>query len=84
MQPPCSVPWIEATARRREARWRSAHENEGEPPSRGETAASWIGDIIGHRSRLSLVEALIEYIRGHDGVWFATHEEAAGFCLSSS
>ena len=37
--------------------------------------------IIGHRSRLSLLEELIEYIRSHDGVWFATHEEVARFCL---
>ena len=40
--------------------------------------------IIGHRSRLSLVEELIEYIRGHDGVWFATHEDVARLCLASA
>ena len=40
--------------------------------------------IIGHRSRLSLVEELIEYIRGHDDVWFATHEEVARYCLAAS
>ena len=40
--------------------------------------------IIGHRSRLSLVEELIEYIRGHDGGWFATHEEVARYCLAAS
>ncbi len=36
--------------------------------------------IIGHRSRMPLLAALIEYISGHDGVWFATHEEVARFC----
>ena len=36
--------------------------------------------IIGHRSRITLLEALVEYIKGHDGVWFATHEEVARFC----
>ena len=40
--------------------------------------------IIGHRSRLSLVEELIEYIRDHDGVWFATHEQIARYCLASA
>ena len=39
--------------------------------------------IIGHRSRLSLVEELIEYICGHDDVWFATHEEVARYCLAA-
>ena len=38
--------------------------------------------IIGHRSRLSLVEELIEYIGGHEDVWFATHEEVARFCFA--
>ncbi len=36
--------------------------------------------IIGHRSRMPLLEALVEYIKGHDGVWFATHEEVARYC----
>ena len=36
--------------------------------------------IIGHRSRITMLEALVEYIKGHDGVWFATHEEVARFC----
>ena len=40
--------------------------------------------ISGHRSRLSLVEEFVEYIRGHDGVWFATHEEVARYCLAAS
>jgi peptidoglycan/xylan/chitin deacetylase (PgdA/CDA1 family) len=35
--------------------------------------------IIGHRSRISLLEELIEYMRGHAGVWFATHAEVARF-----
>ena len=30
---------------------------------------------IGHRSRIALVEALIEYIRTHEGIWFATHAD---------
>ena len=40
--------------------------------------------VIGHRSRLVLVEALIDHIRGHPGVWFATHEEVARFCLAAA
>jgi peptidoglycan/xylan/chitin deacetylase (PgdA/CDA1 family) len=35
--------------------------------------------IIGHRSRIALLERLVQYIRGHSGVWFATHAEIAGY-----
>jgi peptidoglycan-N-acetylglucosamine deacetylase len=37
--------------------------------------------IIGHRSRIALLEALIEHMKGVAGVWFATHEEVARYCL---
>ena len=40
--------------------------------------------VIGHRSRIVLVEELIEYVRGHTGVWFATHEEVARYCLEAA
>lgn len=40
--------------------------------------------VIGHRSRITIVEALIEHIRGHDDVWFATHEEIARHCLEQA
>jgi len=33
--------------------------------------------IIGHRSRIVMLERLIRHIRSHPGVWFATHEEIA-------
>jgi hypothetical protein len=33
--------------------------------------------IIGHRSRIAMLEELIQYIRSKPGVWFATHEEVA-------
>ena len=33
--------------------------------------------IIGHRSRLLVLEELMTYIRTHDGVWLATHEDLA-------
>ena len=36
--------------------------------------------IIGHRSRIWLIEELIRHIRGYDGVWFATHAEVARYC----
>jgi peptidoglycan/xylan/chitin deacetylase (PgdA/CDA1 family) len=32
---------------------------------------------IGHRSRIAMLEELIEFIESHDGVWFATHEDIA-------
>ena len=31
---------------------------------------------IGHRSRIVILRELIEYIRGHEGAWFGTHEAA--------
>lgn len=33
--------------------------------------------IIGHRSRVSMLEELIQYMRTKPGVWFATHEDVA-------
>jgi len=38
--------------------------------------------IIGHRSRIAVLEQLVEHMRGVDGVWFATHEEVARYCLA--
>jgi peptidoglycan/xylan/chitin deacetylase (PgdA/CDA1 family) len=35
--------------------------------------------IIGHRSRMSVLEELIQHIRSHTGVWFATHEDVARY-----
>lgn len=33
--------------------------------------------IIGHRSRMVVLRALLEHIRAHSGVWFATHADIA-------
>jgi peptidoglycan/xylan/chitin deacetylase (PgdA/CDA1 family) len=33
--------------------------------------------VIGHRSRIVVLEALIDHIRSKPGVWFATHRSAA-------
>ena len=38
---------------------------------------------IGHRSRIWIVEELIRHIQSHEGVWFATHEEIARYCLEN-
>jgi peptidoglycan/xylan/chitin deacetylase (PgdA/CDA1 family) len=35
--------------------------------------------VIGHRSRLAVLEALIDHIAGHPGVWWATHAEIATY-----
>jgi peptidoglycan/xylan/chitin deacetylase (PgdA/CDA1 family) len=35
--------------------------------------------VIGHRSRLVVLEELIAHIRSHSGVWFATHAEVARY-----
>ena len=40
--------------------------------------------IIGHRSRLAILDELIRYIRSHTGVWFATHAEVARYCLDNA
>jgi peptidoglycan-N-acetylglucosamine deacetylase len=33
--------------------------------------------IIGHRSRMVVLRALLEHIRAHSGIWFATHAQVA-------
>jgi hypothetical protein len=35
--------------------------------------------IIGHRSRMSILDELVQHIRSHAGVWFATHEQIARY-----
>ena len=35
--------------------------------------------VIGHRSRVAMLERLIQHMRTRPGVWFATHEEIARF-----
>ncbi len=35
--------------------------------------------VIGHRSRMSVLEELIQHLRAHAGVWFATHEDIARY-----
>lgn len=39
--------------------------------------------IIGHRSRLVALRTLLEHIRAHQGVWFATHAQVAAHVRSS-
>jgi peptidoglycan/xylan/chitin deacetylase (PgdA/CDA1 family) len=40
--------------------------------------------IIGHRSRMSVLEELVQHIRAHSGVWFATHEQVARYANEAS
>ncbi|MBV9580014.1 MAG: polysaccharide deacetylase [Chloroflexi bacterium] len=40
--------------------------------------------ISGHRSRVVILEELIEYIAGHHGVWWATHADIARYVLNPS
>jgi len=35
--------------------------------------------IIGHRSRMMMLEELIRHIRAHTGIWFATHADVARY-----
>src|SRR3954469_16956202 len=39
--------------------------------------------ISGYRSRLWILEELIRHMKGHEGVWFATHADVAGFALKN-
>jgi hypothetical protein len=32
---------------------------------------------MGHRSRVRLLDELIDHMKSEDGVWFATHEQIA-------
>jgi peptidoglycan/xylan/chitin deacetylase (PgdA/CDA1 family) len=36
--------------------------------------------IIGHRSRIWILEELVSHMKATPGVWFATHEEVARYC----
>ena len=40
--------------------------------------------VIGHRSRIALLDRLVTYIKSHAGVWFGTHEEVARWCKEQS
>jgi peptidoglycan/xylan/chitin deacetylase (PgdA/CDA1 family) len=35
--------------------------------------------VIGHRSRIGMLEKLVQHIRTRPGVWFATHEQVARY-----
>lgn len=40
--------------------------------------------IIGHRSRMAALRGLVEHVRAHENVWFATHGEIAEYVWRSS
>jgi hypothetical protein len=40
--------------------------------------------FIGHRSRIRLLEDLIDYMQGHPDIWFATHAEVAQYCKDNA
>jgi peptidoglycan-N-acetylglucosamine deacetylase len=40
--------------------------------------------VIGHRSRMSILEELIQHMRSHAGVWFATHADVARYVKAQS
>jgi peptidoglycan-N-acetylglucosamine deacetylase len=37
--------------------------------------------VIGHRSRLAILAALLDHIAARRGVWYATHEQVARSAL---
>jgi peptidoglycan/xylan/chitin deacetylase (PgdA/CDA1 family) len=40
--------------------------------------------VIGHRSRIALLDRLVTYIKSKPGVWFGTHEEVARHCATAA
>ena len=40
--------------------------------------------IIGHRSRVAILEELVRHMKATPGVWFATHEEVARYCVEAT
>ncbi len=40
--------------------------------------------VIGHRSRITMLEALMRYMRSFNGVWFATHAQVAAYCKAQA
>jgi peptidoglycan/xylan/chitin deacetylase (PgdA/CDA1 family) len=40
--------------------------------------------FIGHRSRMAMLDELIQHMKGHEDVWFATHAEVAQYCLENA
>jgi hypothetical protein len=40
--------------------------------------------VTGYRSRVWILEELIRYMRGHEGVWFATHADIARYARANS
>ena len=40
--------------------------------------------FIGHRSRIQILDELVQHIQGFHDVWFATHAEIAQYCLDAT
>ena len=40
--------------------------------------------VIGHRSRMPVLERLIRHIKARGNVWFGTHEQVARWCLEQA
>jgi hypothetical protein len=40
--------------------------------------------VIGYRSRIWILDELIDYMRSHAGVWFATHADIARYAKANS
>ena len=40
--------------------------------------------VIGHRSRIALLDRLVAFMKGTPGVWFGTHEEVARWCAEQA
>jgi peptidoglycan-N-acetylglucosamine deacetylase len=40
--------------------------------------------VIGHRSRIVVLAELLDYITGHQDIWFATHAQVASYVAAQA
>ena len=40
--------------------------------------------VIGHRSRIALLDRLVTFMKDTPGVWFGTHEDVARWCATQA
>jgi hypothetical protein len=40
--------------------------------------------VIGHRSRMPVLQRLVAHMKARGGCWFATHEQVARWCVEQA
>jgi peptidoglycan-N-acetylglucosamine deacetylase len=59
-------------------------EFEGAYRERGVFQLTMHPHVIGHRSRMWILDELIRYVRSHEGVWFATHADVVRYAKANT